>query len=74
VDLSLGLKAGFKTVAECQTATEQETLLVISGFRRDVDHLPTFRDNVSVPSSKAQEVQEVLTLGRWDRYVDPKRQ
>jgi hypothetical protein len=31
--------------------------------------LPTFRDNVSVPSTKVK----TLDSGRWDRYVVPKR-
>jgi hypothetical protein len=59
-----------------------DVLILISGFRRDVDeicgllgnytalcgnYLPSFRDNVSVPSSR------VKSPWRWDRYVVLKR-
>jgi hypothetical protein len=51
---------------------------VISGFHRDVDEicallgcyaasngksLPTFRDNVSVPSSRVKKLNEAATVG-----------
>jgi hypothetical protein len=62
---------------------------VISGFRRDVDencallryyaasrgnHLPTFRDNVSVPSStvkKSRKKRDFLTLEDGKGLLDP---
>ena len=58
------------------------TLSVISGFRRDVDEicallryyaassgnpLPTFRDSISVPPSKRQQVQEEEKKDGTDR-------
>jgi hypothetical protein len=62
-----------------------EMLTVISGFRRDVDeiyallgyyakscgnYLPTFRDNVSVPSSRVKKSKkEKVMLVPLSRYL-----
>jgi hypothetical protein len=62
--------------------------LVISSFRRDADEiravlgynaassgnpLPTFRDNVSVPSSRVKMYRAIYDSWTRDLYVDPKR-
>jgi hypothetical protein len=69
-------------IAVCSEIHTKYSVTLISRFRRDVDvicgllgnytasccnYLPTFLDNVSVPSSR------VKIPCRWDRHVVPKR-
>jgi hypothetical protein len=69
------------------TLCGQNVEFLTSGYRRDVveicallgyyamscrNCLPTFQDNVSVPSSGVR-AQEKKKEKRWDRYVVPKR-
>jgi hypothetical protein len=45
-------------------------------FQMQSNSLPTFRDNLSVPSSRVKnplDPSRILDLWRWDQYIVPKR-